>query len=104
MKKALAFALVLIAGISAAALERTDWGRVEEQASSSFSGNVDYDGRIVFARIRFDTGFGPGFGRARGSRGEPPWAHDYPTSDTHLRTILRELTVSLPRTDGSNVF
>jgi hypothetical protein len=104
MKKALAFALVLIAGISAAALERADFGSAEEQASSSFSGNVDYDGRIVFARIRFDTGFGPGFGRARGTRGEPPWAHDYPTSDTHLMKILRELTVSLPRTDGSNVF
>ena len=103
MKKALAFALVLIAGISAAALERTDFGKAE-QASSSFSGNVDYDGRTVFARIRFDTGFGPGFGRARGSRGEPPWAHDYPTADTHLMKILRELTVSLPRTDGSNVF
>ena len=103
MKKALAFALVLIAGISAAALERTDFGKAE-QASSSFSGNVDYDGRTVFARIRFDTGFGPGFGRARGTRGEPPWAHDYPTADTHLMKILRELTVSLPRTDGSNVF
>ena len=103
MKRALTVALV-IAAVSAAALVRADSSAIEEQASASFNGNVDYDGRIVFARIRFNTGFGPEFGRARGTRGEPPWAHDYPTADTHLMKILKELTVALPRTDGSNVF
>ncbi len=74
-------------------------------AAQSFPGNVEYDGRLVFVRVRFDTGFGGGgFSRARGSRGEPPWAHDYPTADTHLMKILKELTVAEPRTDGSNVF
>jgi hypothetical protein len=113
MRKALTIAAVLIlAGSTASpvrglrAFERGDVMAPEHegQASESFSGNVDYDGRIVFARIRFDTGFGPGMGRARGTRGEPPWAHDYPTADTHLMKILKELTVALPRTDGSNVF
>jgi Domain of unknown function (DUF4159) len=114
MRKALSIAgfVVLAAstvflGRGLLAFERADAPEVagrEAQASESFSGNVDYDGRIVFVRIRFDTGFGPGMGRARGSRGEPPWAHDYPTADTHLMKILRELSVALPRTDGSNVF
>jgi hypothetical protein len=113
MRKALAAAAVLMLAVSTVspsrglrAFARGDAPAPdhEAQASESFSGNVDYDGRIVFARIRFDTGLGPGMGRARGSRGEPPWAHDYPTADTHLMKILKELTVALPRTDGSNVF
>jgi hypothetical protein len=76
----------------------------------AFPGNVEYDGRIVFVRIRYNVGMSGGpdggvFGnRFRGSRGEPPWAHDYPTSDTHLMKILKELTVADPRADASNVF
>ena len=52
-------------------------------ARQAFPGNVEYDGRLVFVRIRYNAGFGGGFAQARGSRGEPPWAHDYPTADTH---------------------
>jgi hypothetical protein len=108
MRKRLGFALVLAAALGAAALgplgNEVLGADAEAQSSQSFAGNVDYDGRIVFARIRFDTTFGRGFDRVRGSRGEPPWAHDYPTADTHLMKILKELTVALPRTDGSNVF
>ena len=61
-------------------------------------GNVDYDGRLVFVRLRYNSGFGGGF-RGR----EPGWAHDYPTADIHMMKILQELTVLAPRTDGSNV-
>lgn len=64
------------------------------------AGYEPYDGRVTFARIRYARGFG-GFGR-RG--GEPPWAHDYPTADTHMMRILNELTLLRPRMDGSNVF
>ena len=73
-------------------------------ARQAFPGNVEYDGRLVFVRIRYNSGFGGGFAQARGSRGEPPWAHDYPTADTHLMRILKELTVANPLVDGSNVF
>src|SRR5262245_17967472 len=41
--------------------------------------------------------------RFGGSRGEPPWMHDYPTSDIHMMKILNELTLVGPRIDGSNV-
>jgi hypothetical protein len=100
MRKALAIAFVV--ALAAAAVFAEDY--LASPQEGSYLGNVDYDGRLVFVRIRFDTGMGPGFGRARGSRGEPPWAHDYPTSDTHLMKILKELTVAEPRVDGSNVF
>ncbi|HEY7500744.1 MAG TPA: DUF4159 domain-containing protein [Vicinamibacterales bacterium] len=100
MRKALA--IVVTVALAAAAVLAEDYLAPPQEAG--YLGNVEYDGRIVFFRIRFDTGFGPGFGRARGSRGEPPWAHDYPTSDTHLMKILKELTVAEPRIDGSNVF
>jgi Domain of unknown function (DUF4159) len=62
--------------------------------------NEPFDGRVNFVRIRYQTSFG-GFGR-RG--GEPGWAHDYPTADTHLMKILNELTLLRPRIDGSNVY
>jgi hypothetical protein len=100
MRKALAIALVIAAAAGAVVAE--DY--LLPPQDSGYLGNVEYDGRLVFFRIRFDTGFGPGFARARGSRGEPPWAHDYPTADTHLMKIVKELTVAEPRTDGSNVF
>ena len=54
-------------------------------------------------RIRYNSGFGGGGFQSRGSRGEPPWAHDYPTADTHLMRILKELTVANPHVDESNV-
>ena len=64
-------------------------------------GNQEYDGRLVFVRLRYNSGFGGGFGR-RGGR-EPGWAHDYPTADVHMMKILDELTALSPRVDGSNV-
>lgn len=65
------------------------------------SGNVEYDGRLVFVRLRYNAGFSGGFGR-RGGR-DPGWAHDYPTADIHLMKIVSELTIAGPRTDGSNI-
>ena len=72
----------------------------DAQPYAETTGNQPYDGRIVFVRLRYSTGFG-GFGR-RGR--EPGWAHDYPTADIHMMKILREITIVRPRIDGSNVF
>ena len=71
------------------------------RSSANTYGNVEYDGTLTFVRIRYDVGFS-GMGR-RGSRGELPWAHDYPTADIHLMKILNELTAIKPRLDASNV-
>ena len=62
-----------------------------------FPGNVEYDGRLVFVRIEYNMGLRRRVrAQCRGSRGEPPWMHDYPTSDIHMMKILKELTLAAP--------
>jgi len=61
-------------------------------------GNTPYDGRFVFVRLRYQTGFGSG---RRG--GGPPWSHDYPRGEVHFTQILKEITYANPRMDGSNI-
>lgn len=53
-----------------------------------------YDGRFVFTRIRYGSGWG---------RGGNSWAHDYPRADEHLPRILAELTTMRPHVDATNV-
>ena len=60
--------------------------------------NLDYDGRFIFARIRY----GSGGGGRRG--GGDAWAHDYPRADHHLPRILSEITTTDVEYNGSNVF
>ena len=74
--------------------------RRDAQPYVEAAGNQPYDGRLVFVRLRYSTGFA-GFGRR--SR-DPGWAHDYPTADIHMMKILNEITIVRPRIDGSNVF
>jgi len=63
-------------------------------------GNVDYDGRFTFARIRYRVGM-RGFGRGRG---QDPWAHDFPRAERNFMEILKETTLIAPFMEGSNVF
>jgi hypothetical protein len=60
--------------------------------------NVPYDGRFTFVRIRYDEGFAGRF-----SRGQPGWAHDWPTAERHFTKILHELTNMGPVMDASNI-
>src|SRR5688572_21993177 len=48
--------------------------------------NLPYDGRFIFARIRYGAG-GGGF-----RRGGAAWAHDYPQADRHLPRIVSEIS------------
>ena len=66
-------------------------------AAASQESNLPYDGRFIFARIRY----GSGGGRFRGGAA---WAHDYPQADRHLPRIVSEISSVAPRLDGSNVF
>src|SRR5687767_3161368 len=63
------------------------------QRSTTMYGNVEYDGRLTFVRLRYAGNF----------RRDPGWAHDYPTADIHMMKILSELSITPARTDGSNV-
>lgn len=51
--------------------------------------NIEYDGRFTFVRVEYAQ---------YGS-----WAADYPTMETNLNTILREITELRPHTGGTNV-
>lgn len=95
----IAAGILVVATAGAAALGQDFIGGRREPAVEA--PNLPYDGRITFVRLRYTMGFsGFGFGR-RG--GEPPWMHDYPTSDTHMMKILNELTLARPHMDGSNI-
>lgn len=55
----------------------------------AFHGNVPYDGRFTFARIRY-RGF------AKFAREGPGWSHDYPDAEENLTKILRDVTAIRP--------
>lgn len=64
------------------------------------TGQVGYDGRFTFTRLRYSTperggGFGDFFRRRGGSR-EPPWSHDYPRAERNFMKILEEITAIRP--------
>ena len=65
---------------------------------------TEYDGRFIFARIYHMSGGGLRRGFGGGSRGEPPWQHDYPAAEQNFTQILRELTYVHPYIEGGNVF
>ena len=92
---ALVFSLVVAAGVAAALDQDFFGGRREPMPDAT--ANQPYDGKLTFVRLRYTMGF---YGR-RGF--EPPWAHDYPTADTHMMKILNELSLVRPRMDGSNI-
>ena len=101
MRRTLVTLMLVTAAAGAAVLADEYLGLVGAQRGQPYGDNVEYDGRLTFVRIRYDVGYG-GFSR-RGSRGELPWAHDYPTADVHMMKILKELSLVNPRVDGSNV-
>jgi len=55
----------------------------------AFHGNVPYDGRFTFARIRY-RGF------EHFSQEGPGWSHDYPDAEENLTKILRDVTAIRP--------
>jgi len=100
MKRLAASFVIALLGAAAVGVAR-EATSVASPQSVSANGNIGYDGRLAFVRLRYASGFS-GFGR-RGSR-ELPWAHDYPTADIHMMKIINELTSTAPHVDGSNIF
>ena len=100
MKTAL-IAIVLAASTAAAVsgVARSEpqrfGGRFEQGPPVDFQGNTPYDGRFVFVRLRYSSG---GYFRRM-----PPWSHDYPRGEVHFTKILKEITLTNARTDGSNI-
>ena len=85
-------------GIRSGQLDRSD-------ANDLSPGQLPYDGRFAFARLRYDQGVSPdelGGGRFFGRRGRggqgPPWSHDYPRAERNFMKILSEITTIDPYT------
>lgn len=55
----------------------------------AFAGNPLYDGRFVFARIKYR-------GYEKFGREGPGWSHDYPDAEYNFTKILRDVTVVRP--------
>src|SRR5690348_17299044 len=55
----------------------------------AFHGNVPYDGRFTFARIRYK-------GFEHFSQEGPGWSHDYPDAEENFTKILRDVTAVRP--------
>ena len=94
-------AAFIVATLGAAALGAARESGADRLQAGYTSGNIGYDGKLAFVRLRYSNSFG-GFGR-RGGR-ELPWAHDYPTADIHLMKIIKDLTSTEPHVDGSNIY
>lgn len=103
MTKLVASFVIALAGAAAVGLAREATAPMPAPPQSGYtSGNIGYDGKLAFVRLRYANAFG-GFGGRRGGR-ELPWAHDYPTADIHLMKIIENLTTTAPHVDGSNIF
>ena len=60
--------------------------------------NIPYDGRFIFARLRYTTG--PGGYYYRG--GLAAWAHGYNEAETNLLRIVREISMLKGHVDATN--
>jgi hypothetical protein len=87
MRRLIVAAIVLLIPLAAAAQLR-----LRPQMTDA---TVAYDSHFAFTRIRYGGG-GFGFGGAA-------WAHDYPTADRNLGSILDYITNMRVRLDGTNV-
>ena len=67
----------------------TNWDAERYFVSPFFAGTPAYDGRIVFARIKYRGNY------ECGPEG-PGWAHDYPRTESHFMRILKELSTTRP--------
>src|SRR5437763_287612 len=95
-------AAALLAASAAAALAQRRWnsGPVEVP----FDPAPSYDGRFVFARLKFTTGPGGYY-----FRGLPAWAHGYISTqdgrraERNLSKILNSVTNMNPHVEGTRV-
>lgn len=91
LARAVALAATLAAAASTASAQRRGYGGYfgspdEMYQPPDFAGNIPYDGRFTFARVRYK-----GYDHWAGREG-PGWAHDYPDAEENFAKILRDIT------------
>jgi hypothetical protein len=94
--------VLLVCAATTVALAQRGRGRTPRpQLEVQAQGNMPYDGRFMFVRLRYDTTWWGG--RQHIGDGGLPWSHDYPEGEVHFAKILEALTLLRVRTDGSNI-
>jgi hypothetical protein len=108
-------ALPLIAGTFGSGIsgesspfQQDPWGRRGRGRGESGAGglsderikalNIPYDGRFIFARIKFTPSSG-----SYGRRSDVKWDHDYPRAERNLARIIEALTNIEPYMSGGNI-
>ena len=97
---------VMLAGIAATTVAASGILNASPPPAPSPSAqeNRAYNGKFVFARIRYQMGGGGGMGRGfRGGGGEPPWHHDYPYAEFNLMSILKNVSTVVPGHESGNI-
>jgi hypothetical protein len=97
MKRFLLVLLLLLVALPASAQRRGGRGNMYGMLGDAnsfytppdFNGNAKYDGRFVFARIKY-RGF-----QCFGDQG-PGWAHDYPRAESHFMRIMKTVSSMRP--------
>ena len=78
---------------------RRDRDRRARMTDVDAAGRFPYDGRLTFARIRFEPR-DPWSGWAFGM---PAWGHDYPVAEQNFMRILTEITTARAFVGGSRI-
>jgi hypothetical protein len=102
--RTLAIVLALTVVAAPAEAQRRRWGVLPDKEPDFKELNVPYSGLVTFVRLRYtpdQVGFGNGGGFFGGV--DYSWDHDYPRADTHLMTLLQELTAIGVQVAGGNI-
>ena len=92
-RTALALLLTMIGVSSVAAAQR-----FQRRAPDLTLTQTPYDGRLLIARLKFETGPGGYY-----YQGMPAWAHGYPRAENNLVRIMQEISKVRPHMNASNV-
>lgn len=97
-------ALLLGAGLALALggpvpAEGQDFRRRSRPEVPADLGAVEYDGRLTFARVRFE----PRSVWQGWANGMPAWGHDYPRAERNFMRILQEITLARTFTAGGRI-
>jgi hypothetical protein len=87
--------------VAPAAADAQEWRRrrAMPDVPESLGTDVPYDGRLVFARIRFESRTSWG-GWANGM---PAWGHDYPRAERNFMRILEDISAARTYAEGSRI-
>lgn len=98
MSRARTALMLVLTILSVSSTVTAQRGFQRRQAPELVMTQTPYDGRLVFARLKFETGPGGYY-----YQGLPAWAHGYPRAENNLVRIIQEISKVRPHLNASNV-